>query len=91
MYFSLSPTLITVTWPWRDLAKAGPQGDPQGRREDAECLQTRVMRSHIRTGQCHPPWMMELFLAGTLSGVGCSSPVGLASTGMGPAENRKLH
>ena len=34
--------------------------------------------------------MMELFLAGTLSGVGCSSPVGLASTGMGPADNRKL-
>ena len=32
--------------------------------------------------------MMELFLAGTLSGVGCSSPVGLASTGMGPAEKK---
>lgn len=34
--------------------------------------------------------MMELFLAGTLSGVGCSSPVGLASTGIGPAERKVL-
>ena len=30
--------------------------------------------------------MIELFLAGTLSGVGCSSPVGWASTGMGPGK-----
>ena len=32
--------------------------------------------------------MIELFLAGTLSGVGCSSPVGWASTGMGPGKYR---
>jgi len=30
------------------------------------------------------PWIIELFLAGTLSGVGCSSPVGWFNTGMGP-------
>ena len=42
--------------------------------------------SHIWVVFSDSPWMMELFLAGTLSGVGCSSPVGLASTGMGPAE-----
>ena len=43
--------------------------------------------SQISVVVSNSPWMMELFLAGTLSGVGCSSPVGLASTGMGPAEN----
>ena len=33
--------------------------------------------------------MIELFLAGTLSGVGCSSPVGFANTGIGPGTQKK--
>ena len=86
MYFSLSPTLITVTWPWRDLAKAGPQGDPQGRREDAECLQTRVMRSHIRTGQCQEPTLDDGALPGRHTvggGVLLSSGLGQHGDGAG--------
>ena len=57
-------------------------------------MKVRVLLEHVywtraglegwATGRAWPAGRMELFLAGTVAGVGCSSPVGGASTARAP-------
>ena len=78
-------TLITEVWPWQGLAEVVPRGDLEGRQPCWFLITFTIIPIFAMTSH-QSPWMMELFLAGTLSGVGCSSPVGWASTGMGPGK-----